>query len=171
MSVAYWLDFGLAFIDNGNSALRWRFLLGFQCIPAILLFADIRFLPDSLHYYASTGRHEECKEVLGHLRGDWSSKVEDEYLEICAVIQNVKPSSPLQFAKVLFGRADDSQNSHLGRRAWLCIWLQIMASWTGITVGGALKSKQCPYQLLLVGCYCVLSSPFVQSWIQWAKGE
>jgi MFS family permease len=28
---------------------------------------------------------------------------------------------------------DKSLAPHLGRRAWLCIWLQIMASWTGIT--------------------------------------
>ena len=30
ISVAYWLDFGLQFIDNGLSPFRWRFLLGFQ---------------------------------------------------------------------------------------------------------------------------------------------
>lgn len=30
ISVAYWLDFGLAYIDNGESPIRWRFLLAFQ---------------------------------------------------------------------------------------------------------------------------------------------
>lgn len=46
ISVAYWLSFGLAFIDNGYSVIRWRFLLSFQCIPAIPL-AGIKMLPDS----------------------------------------------------------------------------------------------------------------------------
>lgn len=34
-------------VDNGNSAVRWRFLLAFQCFPALLLMAGIKFLPDS----------------------------------------------------------------------------------------------------------------------------
>jgi hypothetical protein len=28
--VAYWLEFGLSFIDNGESAIRWRFPIAFQ---------------------------------------------------------------------------------------------------------------------------------------------
>jgi len=47
------------------------------------------------------------------------------------VAEGTKPSSPVQFAKVLLGRA--TNGAHLGRRAWLCLWLQIMASWSGIT--------------------------------------
>jgi MFS family permease len=40
ISVAYWLDFGLAYVDEGKSAVRWRFLLAFQvCLPSPLLIA------------------------------------------------------------------------------------------------------------------------------------
>jgi len=39
ISVTYWLDFGLSFVDNSNSAVRWRLLLVFQCFPALLLMA------------------------------------------------------------------------------------------------------------------------------------
>lgn len=46
--------------------------------------------------------------------------------------EHSEPSSPIEFAKILLGRANHWA-PHLGRRAWLCIWLQIMASWTGIT--------------------------------------
>jgi sugar porter (SP) family MFS transporter len=130
ISVAYWLDFGLSFVDGGDSAVRWRFLLAFQCFPAILLLAGIKFLPDSPRYLASVGRLDEAKEVLEHIRGSQSIEVEKEFLEICAVTEGTKPSSPIQFAKVLLGQTN---NGHLGRRAWLCLWLQIMASWTGIT--------------------------------------
>ena len=131
ISIAYWLDFGLSFVDNGMSAVQWRFLLAFQCFPALLLLAGIKFLPDSPRYLASVGRFEEAKQVLEHVRGNNGPDVEKEFLEICAVAEGTKPSSPIQFAKVLLGRADNG--AHLGRRAWLCLWLQIMASWTGIT--------------------------------------
>lgn len=132
ISVAYWLSFGLSFIDNGNSVLRWRFLLGFQCIPALMLLVGIKVLPDSPRYYASVGHFQMARDVLVHVRGGESEAVEQEYLEICAIAEGSKPSSPLQFAKVLLGRGE-GKASHLGRRAWLCLWLQIMASWTGIT--------------------------------------
>ncbi|GME27865.1 Sugar/inositol transporter [Neofusicoccum parvum] len=132
ISVAYWLSFGLAFINNGYSDVRWRFLLGFQCVPALLLLAGIKMLPDSPRYLASVGRYDEAREVLEHVRGNYSAIVEAEFLEIIAVAKESKRSSPLQFAKILIGRSG-KRGSHLGRRAWLCLWLQIMASWTGIT--------------------------------------
>ncbi|KAN0113175.1 putative MFS sugar transporter [Hyaloscypha variabilis] len=131
ISIAYWLDFGLSFVDNGMSAVRWRFLLAYQCFPALLFLGGIKFLPDSPRYLASVGRFEDAKEVLEHVRGSTGPEVEKEFLEICAVAEGAQPSSPVQFVKVLLGRA--TNGAHLGRRAWLCLWLQIMASWTGIT--------------------------------------
>jgi hypothetical protein len=89
-------------------------------------------LPDSPRYYASIGDFETARDVLIHVRGGESAAVEKEYLEICALAADSKPSSPIQFAKVLVGRGEGT-SAHLGRRAWLCLWLQIMASWTGIT--------------------------------------
>lgn len=132
ISIAYWLSFGLAFIDNGYSDIRWRFLLAFQCLPALGLLVGIKMLPDSPRYLASIGRLEEAKEVLEHVRGGNSPNVEQEFAEICAVAEESKPSSPVEFIKILFG-LDKNTAPRLGRRAWLCIWLQIMASWTGIT--------------------------------------
>ncbi|KAK0260194.1 hypothetical protein LTS09_005010 [Friedmanniomyces endolithicus] len=115
ISVAYWLSFGLAFVDNGLSAVRWRFLLAFQCFPAIILLCGIRLLPDSPRYLASVGRYEEAKEVLEHVRGSDGEEVQREYKEICAVSQEAKRTSPVEFAKVLCG-LDNSLAPHLGRR-------------------------------------------------------
>lgn len=132
ISIAYWLSFGLAFINNGYSNVRWRFLLAFQCFPALLLLIGIKFLPDSPRYLASVGRTQESREVLEHIRGGPSVEVEAEFQDICAMAEETEPSSPLEFLKILSG-FDKHHAPHLGRRAWLCIWLQIMASWTGIT--------------------------------------
>lgn len=133
ISIAYWLDFGLSFVDGGHSAVRWRFLLAFQCLPALLLLAGIRMLPDSPRYLASVGRTEEAREVLEHVRGRYDAAVEQEFNEIVAVAkENNKSGSPIEFIRIILG-LDKSKGAHFGRRAWLCIWLQIMASWTGIT--------------------------------------
>jgi len=136
IAVAYWLDFGLAFVEGpygaGSSALRWRFLLAFQCLPAILLAAGIKMLPDSPRYYMSAGHPEKALEVLEAVRGGRTAETEREYAEMLAAGSNVKPSSPIEFAKILVGRSD-SKAPHLARRAWLCLWLQIMASYTAIT--------------------------------------
>ncbi|KAJ5755896.1 hypothetical protein N7533_005439 [Penicillium manginii] len=134
ISVAYWISFGLSFINDGYSDVRWRFLLAFQCFPALLLALFIKMLPDSPRYLASVGRTEEAHELLTLLRKDkhTSAEIDREYLEIITTAKYSKPSSPLQFAKILCGKGGE-KGTNLGRRAWLCIWLQIMASWTGIT--------------------------------------
>lgn len=132
IAVAYWLSFGLAFINNGYSDIRWRFLLAFQCLPALLLLVCIKLLPDSPRYLASAGRLDEAREVLCHVRGRDDADVDREFREIAAFAQNSQKSSPMQFAKILCGFSGEP-GKHLGRRAWLCMWLQIMASWTGIT--------------------------------------
>jgi sugar porter (SP) family MFS transporter len=132
ISVAYWLSFGLAFINNGYSDIRWRFLLAFQCVPAILLLIGVKMLPDSPRYLASVGRYDDAREVLTHIRGGYTPEIEQEFLEITAVAKDSKPSSPMDFAKILVGRGG-KPGAHLSRRAWLCMFLQIMASWSGIT--------------------------------------
>ncbi|KAI7240469.1 major facilitator superfamily transporter sugar [Hortaea werneckii] len=132
ISVAYWLNFGLAFIDDGQSSVRWRFLQAFQCVPALLLLTGIRLLPDSPRYLASVGKSQEAREVLLHIRGSESEEFEQEYTMIVAMAEQSVKSSPVEFLKIVLG-IDRQKAPHLGRRAWLSIWLQIMASWTGIT--------------------------------------
>ncbi|KAB8303355.1 hypothetical protein EYC80_004787 [Monilinia laxa] len=131
ISLAYWLNFGLAYIDDGKSEFGWRFLLAFQCLPAFLLLVGVRLLPDSPRYYASMGKYEQAREVLEHIRGGKGVEIGHEFKEICSVALETKSSSPIRFIEILVGRATEAP--HLGRRAWLCLWLQIMASWTGIT--------------------------------------
>ncbi|GAA5957074.1 hypothetical protein JCM10213_003536 [Rhodosporidiobolus nylandii] len=133
ISVAYWLSFGLGFIDNGLSPIRWRFLLAFQCVPAIILVIGIKLLPDSPRYLASVGRHDEAREVLEHIRGGATPEIEAELAQMRDEAAHNKGSGVGEFIRILTGRANTELHNHLGRRAWLSIWLQIMASWSGIT--------------------------------------
>jgi hypothetical protein len=129
------MSFGLSFINHGYSDIRWRFLLAFQCIPALILVLFIKMLPDSPRYLASVGRNEEARDLLTRVRAHkvTPADIDHEYMEIVASAQDNKPSSPIEFVKILVGKGG-RPGSNLGRRAWLCVWLQIMASWTGITV-------------------------------------
>lgn len=126
-------------MNNGYSEVRWRFLLAFQCFPALLLAAFVKILPDSPRYLASVGRNEEARDLLQRVRRHKTSQenIDHEYLEIIATAQDSKRSSPIQFIRILCGRGG-KPGASLGRRAWLCVFLQIMASWTGITVGSRL---------------------------------
>jgi hypothetical protein len=140
ISVGYWWSFALSFVRGGplnlvgQSEVRWRSLMAFHCVPALLLIALIRMLPDTPRYLASVGRHEEAHEVLKQLRGAKVSdaEFEREYAEICEAAKHSTRSTPVEFAKILVGKSKDP-SPHLARRAWLCVWLQMMASWSGIT--------------------------------------
>lgn len=79
----------------------------------------------------SVGKKEEAREVLAHVR--YGKDIEVEYAEMAAAAKTAHASSPIEFVKILAGRSSAAGTPHIGRRAWLCIWLQLMASWTGIT--------------------------------------
>lgn len=91
-------------------------------------------LPDSPRYLASAGRKQEARELLEQLRRHRATpeEIEREFFEIVTLAEEGDHGS-MQFAKILFGLAG-KLHPNLGRRAWLCVWLQIMGSWTGITV-------------------------------------
>jgi hypothetical protein len=77
-------------------------------------------LPDSPRYYASIRDFTAARDVRVYIRGGESDAVEQEYLEICAIAADSKPSSPIQSAKVLIDRGE-GKAAHLGKRAWLCL--------------------------------------------------
>jgi hypothetical protein len=130
----------------------------------------IKMLPDSPRYLASVGRKEEARDLLNRIREGHatSDEIDREYLEIITTARESKPSSPVQFAKILFGKGG-RPGTNLARRAWLCIWLQIMASWTGITVSGE-QRNQCleiiAYFEIYPGGYSILSGLAQTGWIQ-----
>ncbi|TVY68688.1 Sugar transporter STL1, partial [Lachnellula suecica] len=132
--VAYWLEFGLSFIDNGASPIRWRFPIAFQIIPLLVLFGAVWWFPESPRWLVKVGREEEARFILGRLRGDeGQDKVlaDAEFQDIINVAKLEKQAgNRTSYWSMLTGQG--SGDLHTGRRVQLVIWLQVMQEWVGI---------------------------------------
>ncbi|OJJ56836.1 hypothetical protein ASPSYDRAFT_155487 [Aspergillus sydowii CBS 593.65] len=132
--IAYWLEFGLSFIDGGESAFRWRFPIAFQIIFLIVLFAAVWFFPESPRWLVKVGREQEARYILSRLRGsndEDAIRAEAEFQDILGVAEMEKSMGhSTSYLAMLFGYK--TGKLHLGRRVQLVVWLQIMQEWVGI---------------------------------------
>lgn len=128
--VAYWLAYGVSFIDNGESQIRWRFPVAFQILPLILLLTTCWAFPESPRWLVRMGRDHEASYVLERLRGTNDGVAEAEHNDIRRVVELEKSSEGTNYIQMLFGLKSGSL--HTGRRVQLVIWLQILQCWTGI---------------------------------------
>lgn len=132
--VAYWLEFGLSFIDNGDSPFRWRFPIAFQIIPLLILLGAVWFFPESPRWLVKVGRDDEAHYILRRLRGSTgedATRAALEYNDIRNIVQlESKESQKNGYFDMFFDRG--SGELHTGRRVQLVIWLQIIQEWVGI---------------------------------------
>ena len=123
--VAYWLEFGLSYIDNNGSQFGWRFPIAFQIIPLLVLLGCVWFFPESPRWLVKVGRDDEAQYILRRLRG--SSEVDRarahaEYTDIKNIVQlENKESSKNSYLHMFFGIG--SGELHTGRRVQLVIWV------------------------------------------------
>ncbi|RPA98874.1 hypothetical protein L873DRAFT_1828307 [Choiromyces venosus 120613-1] len=121
--VAYWLEYGLSYIDDGASAFRWRFPIAFQIIPLIILLSAVWFFPESPHYLIKAGRHDDARYILQRLCGPEEAEV--EHKDICNIVELEKKHASRN-SYLHMSSSAGSGNLHLGRRVQLVIWLEIM---------------------------------------------
>lgn len=79
--IAYWLDFGLSYVDN---SISWRLPVALQIVFAIVMFIGVAFLPDSPRWLVSQHRKPEAMIVLGKLKG--LASTDDEIVAEATVI-------------------------------------------------------------------------------------
>lgn len=129
--VAYWLEFGMSFVDGGRSAARWRFPIAFQVFMLLILMAIIGFFPESPRWLVKMGRSEEAFYILTRLRGNDPERARAELNDIQKIVELEKQTAKRNsYFSMFFGIG--SGNLHLGRRVQLVIWLQIIQEWVGI---------------------------------------
>ncbi|KIP06656.1 hypothetical protein PHLGIDRAFT_106732 [Phlebiopsis gigantea 11061_1 CR5-6] len=134
--VAYWMEFGLGFVGDGNTQIRWRFPIAFQILPLLAFIAFLPAMPESPRWLLKVGRAEEAKVILGRLRSETGdpedSTATAEFDDIVAAVALEQAHSKRNtYFSMFFGLHDDG-DLHIARRVQLSIWLQIVQEWVGI---------------------------------------
>ena len=116
--VAYWLGFGVSFIDNGNSEACWRVPVAFQILPLLFLFAICWSFPESPRYLVKVGQVDEAWFLLKRLRGSSGQQLSNAELEL-QDIKNIvalekKDAKRRTYLAMLVG--DQNSNLHIPRR-------------------------------------------------------
>ncbi|KAK4553052.1 hypothetical protein LTR86_009976 [Recurvomyces mirabilis] len=75
ITLAYWIDYGLSYVD---SAVSWRFPIGFQLTFAIAVVFVIWGCPESPRWLAKKGRTDEAIDVLCRV---YDLPPDDEYVQ------------------------------------------------------------------------------------------
>ncbi|KAF2262125.1 general substrate transporter [Lojkania enalia] len=89
--VSTWVGYGSAQVPE-TSAFSWRFPLGFQAIPCIILIGGIMLFPESPRHLIETDRADEALKVLYKLHYDGSNEdwIQSEFNEIKLTIEAEK---------------------------------------------------------------------------------
>ncbi|KAL8856554.1 MAG: hypothetical protein Q9178_006869 [Gyalolechia marmorata] len=134
VAVAYWIEYGCSFYQNGESQFVWRFPIAFQIVPLLILFGIVWFFPESPRWLCKVGREDESRYVLERLREDGlqsTGRAEAEFQDIRNIVELERKNAKSQnYLYMLFGYK--SGKLHTGRRVQLVVWLQIMQEWIGI---------------------------------------
>ncbi|KEF52075.1 uncharacterized protein A1O9_11701 [Exophiala aquamarina CBS 119918] len=77
LCIAYWLDYGLSFVD---SSIQWRFPISFQALFAICLVIQMLPLPESPRWLIEKGRNNEAATVLARLQVVQPATEQDEHV-------------------------------------------------------------------------------------------
>ncbi|KAH8114981.1 general substrate transporter [Phellopilus nigrolimitatus] len=132
--VAYWLEFGLGYVGDGNTQIRWRFPIGFQILPILVFLSVVWLMPESPRWLAKVGRVEEAALILGDLRAGGNAedpRVVQEIDDITEIVALEKDHAGRStYFSMFFGIGWG--DLHVARRVQLSIWLQIIQEWVGI---------------------------------------
>ncbi|KZT68548.1 general substrate transporter [Daedalea quercina L-15889] len=133
--VAYWIEFGLSFIGDGSSQVRWRLPIAIQVIPILFFMVYVPMMPESPRWLLMMGRSQEALRILARFRSDTAdpeaAHVLAEFEEIRVAVELEKQHAVgTSYLAMFLGLHD--RELHVARRVQLSMWLQIFQEWSGI---------------------------------------
>jgi MFS family permease len=136
IALAYWIGFGLRFIDHGYSSIRWRLAFAIQAIFPLCLFCLLPILPESPRFLLTKHKDDKALEVLAHVRANGDATDPAVIQEFEEVKSNVRSTEDEKYTDgywpIITGRG--TGKLHFGRRAQLALWLPLMTQiGTGIS--------------------------------------
>lgn len=128
LCIAYWLDYGLSFVQT---PIQWRLPISFQAFFAICLVLQMIPLPETPRWLCEQDRREDAAEVLTRLQLDATEPhavltVDQSLLEIETAIAIESAGGPFRYRELLSG--GKIQNL---RRMILCGLVNIQQQFTG----------------------------------------
>ncbi|CED82529.1 hexose carrier protein [Phaffia rhodozyma] len=90
--IAYWIDFGLSYIDNSVS---WRLPIALQVIFAIFLSAGVAVLPESPRWLFIHGHYDAACQIIADLNGH-ELEDEDTQRQIAIIVEGINAASGAQ---------------------------------------------------------------------------
>ncbi|WP_432748144.1 sugar porter family MFS transporter [Pectinatus frisingensis] len=85
MLISYVVDF---FLKDMPGEMSWRLMLGFACLPAVILFLGVLRLPESPRYLIKNGHYDEARKVLGYVRPENEIDAELKDIKETAALEN-----------------------------------------------------------------------------------
>ncbi|KAF2085274.1 general substrate transporter [Saccharata proteae CBS 121410] len=127
IALAYWIGFGLRFIDNGYSSIRWRLAFAIQCIFPLILFCILPIVPESPRYLMTKGHDEQALEVLAYVRANGDRDAPQVCYELQEIKKNVEFAAEAKhtsYYSMLTGIG--AGNRRFAQRTQLAIWLPLL---------------------------------------------
>lgn len=125
---AYWIGFGLSFINGGDSVIRWRLPLALQVVPPLVMIPLIWIMPESPRWLIKQGRQKEALRIITVLRGSGDPNSEDVKREYVDILETLEQERNLSNFNSYWSIITDYKKDklHYGRRAWLGFGIQIL---------------------------------------------
>ncbi|MCJ1304603.1 hypothetical protein MMC08_007416 [Hypocenomyce scalaris] len=132
VAVAYWVDYGMSFVNN---AAQWRFPIALQVFFALSTIGFISFLPETPRWLVSHDRRDEAQAIMTRLHiHDSPGTAERELLEIDTALADERLAQAKLGGKGPIATIFTMGEQRFFYRTMLGVWSMVMQQLTGINL-------------------------------------